>query len=125
MLSLKKSCTLFAGSKRIDKQIENFIITSPLPGLSTRHYSLSAIDDNSRNACPSPVPYFFPESLHPMMQGPPNFAIGETVSSSSFNGNVYHRERCFSLGDPTVSPPSGPPPPLLSPQTRASLGIGT
>lgn len=93
---------------------------------SPRHYSLPAIDDHRIIGCSSPVPYFVQE-VNPiyyttaLTQGPVNFAVGETVNSTIFNpmpnSPLSFRERCFSLGAPQVSPP------ILSPQTRASLGI--
>lgn len=129
----------YLGSKRNDKKEEKICVNPALsPGMTSRHYSLPGIDDPRLNGCPlSPVPYFIPEPFQSAMsrpmtqpqfiQGPPNFAVGECVNSAIFNPvpaatAMYHRERCMSLGDPTISPPP-PPPPLLSPQTRASLGI--
>lgn len=54
-------------------------------------------------------------------QVPVNFAVGETVNSANLSPVPHNlfRERCFSLGAPNVSPP------ILSPQTRASLGMQT
>lgn len=92
------------------------------PTSSPRHYSLPAIDDPRILGCSSPVPYFVQDiNTVYYSQGPQvNFAVGECVNShimSPMPSPLTFRERCFSLGAPNVSPP------ILSPQTRASLGI--
>ncbi|XP_018336222.1 uncharacterized protein LOC108744801 [Agrilus planipennis] len=131
----------YAGSRKCDKIRDGNTCSSspsPLPytsncNLTTRHLSLPTIDDALHS--PSPVPYLFQDNAmfnsstfqHFIQSNAPNFAVGEAVSSNVFSPvapqpTVYQRERCLSLGDPTVSPP--PPAPLLSPQTRASLGMG-
>lgn len=96
---------------------------------SPRHYSLPAIDDPRVIGCSSPLPYLLQDynGLYyttPFTQSPVNFAVGETVRSATMlnptlptASPLTFRERCFSLGAPNVSPP------VLSPQTRVSLGI--
>lgn len=106
-----------SGSKRTNCKREQ-MSASPVSGLQTRHYSLPIIDDRL-NGSVSPIPYYVPEFT--TMTTPPNFAVGESVSATIFHPvqtSMYHRERCLSLGDSAL-----PPPPLLSPQTSASLGI--
>lgn len=105
--------------KKRDK--ESASITPVSNTSSPRHYSLPAIDDHRIIGCSSPVPYFVQDVntvyySAPYQHPPLNFAIGETVNSNSLNPTIC-RERCFSLGAPNVSPP------VLSPQTRTSLGI--
>ncbi|CAG9819517.1 unnamed protein product, partial [Phaedon cochleariae] len=98
----------------------------PNPCGSPRHYSLPSIDDPHILTCSSPVPYFlqdvnglyYPQITQPQV----NFAVGEAVSSANLNHHMqqtFARERCFSLGAPNVSPP------VLSPSTRMSLGMGS
>ncbi|XP_022913298.2 uncharacterized protein [Onthophagus taurus] len=94
---------------------------------SPRHYSLPAIDDH-RIIGSSPVPYYVPE-VNAVYYSPPfavpqpplNFAVGESVNAAILDpaphSPHFFRERCLSLGAPNVSPP------VLSPQTRVSLGI--
>ncbi|KAB0799551.1 hypothetical protein PPYR_07431 [Photinus pyralis] len=110
----------YSGSKRQEKQSY-----SPISGLQTRHYSLSAIDDSRINGSLSPLPYYVPEQFAQAMEHPPHFAVGESVSSTIFHplSNMYHRERCMSLGDSMLAAPFPPASPLLSPQTSSSLGI--
>ncbi|KAF5304557.1 hypothetical protein FQA39_LY09608 [Lamprigera yunnana] len=105
----------YTGSKRTNREQKYSAPSSG--GLQTRHYSLPIIDDNT-NGSVSPLPYYVTEYQN--VNRPPHFAVGETVSSTIFHPvpNTYHRERCMSLGDSAL-----PPPPLLSPQTSASLGI--
>lgn len=92
-------------------------------GGSPRHYSLPSIDDPKVLTCSSPVPYFLQDVnglYYPHISQPSvNFAVGETVSSTSLlQQQNFARDRCLSLGHPNVSPP------VLSPQTRVSLGMG-
>ncbi|KAJ8947704.1 hypothetical protein NQ318_001543, partial [Aromia moschata] len=92
---------------------------------SPRHFSLPSIDDPKILTCSSPVPYFLQDVnglYYPQISQPAvNFAIGEAVNSTTFNHQLqqnFARERCLSLGAPNVSPP------VLSPSTRVSLGMG-
>ncbi|CAG9856772.1 unnamed protein product [Phyllotreta striolata] len=93
------------------------------PNGSPRHYSLPAIDDPKLLTCSSPVPYFLQDVnglYYPQMaQQQVNFAVGEAVSSTNLNHlqQNFVRERCLSLGAPTVASP------VLSPSTRVSLGV--
>ncbi|XP_050297655.1 uncharacterized protein LOC126737017 isoform X2 [Anthonomus grandis grandis] len=92
-------------------------------GGSPRHYSLPSLDDPKLLTCSSPVPYFLQDVnglYYPHLSQPPvNFAVGESMSSTNLHlqQQNFARDRCFSLGHPTVSPP------VLSPQTRMSLGM--
>lgn len=94
-------------------------------GGSPRHYSLPSIDDPKILTCSSPVPYFLQDVnglYYPQLSQPTvNFAVGEAVSSANLHlqQSNFARDRCFSLGHPNVSPP------VLSPQTRVSLGMNT
>ncbi|XP_072386155.1 uncharacterized protein [Diabrotica undecimpunctata] len=93
------------------------------PNGSPRHYSLPSIDDPKILTCSSPVPYFLQDVnglYYPQMSQPSvNFAVGEAVNSANLNHlqQNFARERCLSLGAPTV------PSPVLSPSTRVSLGM--
>lgn len=115
-------------SKRNDhhREEKGSVHAPPSNTSSPRHYSLPAIDDHRVIGCSSPLPYLLQDFngmyyTTPYTQGPVNFAVGETVNSAILNpipaSPLTFRERCFSLGAPNVSPP------VLSPQTRASLGI--
>lgn len=97
---------------------------------SPRHYSLPGMDDPKIIGCSSPLPYYVQDCsamyysnpfVVPMHHTPVNFAVGESVNAAILepvpNTPNMFRERCFSLGAPNVSPP------VLSPQTRISLGI--
>ncbi|CAH0560225.1 unnamed protein product [Brassicogethes aeneus] len=88
---------------------------------SPRHYSLPSIDDPKVMTSSSPVPYFLHDVnglYYPhMTQQSINFAVGESVNSQMQQN--FARERCLSLGAPNISPP------VLSPQTRASLGMNS
>lgn len=95
------------------------------PNGSPRHYSLPSIDDPKILTCSSPVPYFLQDVnglYYPQISQPTvNFAVGEAVNSVTLNHQMqqnFARERCRSLGAPTISPPA------LSPSTRMSLGMG-
>lgn len=115
----------YSGSKRTRDNKQSDIVNPAMSGTSSpRHYSLPAIDDHRIVDCSSPVPlflqdvnamYYSTQYSHP----PVSFAVGESVSSSNLGGTPHHfyRERCLSLGAPNVSPP------ILSPQTRVSLGM--
>lgn len=113
----------YSGSKRSEsREAEK---KGPVSGASSpRHYSLPAIDDHRVIGCSSPVPYFVQDGnaiYYSAQYSQPalNFAVGEAVNSANL-GPVPHnlfRERCLSLGAPNVSPP------ILSPQTRVSLGM--
>lgn len=105
----------YSGSKRAEEKEKP---TTPLSGASSpRHYSLPAIDDHRIIGNSSPIPYFVQDVnaiYYSTPQSALNFAVGESVNSA----NLF-RERCLSLGAPNVSPP------VLSPQTRVSLGINS
>ncbi|XP_065157950.1 uncharacterized protein [Atheta coriaria] len=126
----------FSGSKRTEKENEKITSNSiPHPVSNTsspRHFSLPAIDDHRILTSSSPVPYFvqdmnsfyFPTSY--TTQGPVNFAVGECVSTQVLNPvpqsphpGMFSRERCFSLGGPISTQAQ----PILSPQTKMSLGL--
>lgn len=102
---------------------EKTYITQPVSNCgSPRHYSLPSIDDPKVLTSSSPVPYFLHDVnglYYPHMPQPPvNFVVGEAVSSANLQMQQnFARERCLSLGAPNVSPP------VLSPQTRVSLGM--
>ncbi|XP_076273257.1 uncharacterized protein LOC143204552 isoform X2 [Rhynchophorus ferrugineus] len=86
-------------------------------GGSPRHYSLPSIDDPKILTCSSPVPYFL-QDVNGLYYPQPSvdFVVGGTVNSSlHFQQPNFARD---SLGHPNVSPP------VLSPQTRVSLGMG-
>lgn len=109
------------GQKELERTASMPILN---PG-SPRHYSLPSIDDPHVLTCSSPVPYFLQDVnglYYPQISQPSvNFAVGEAVNSASLNHHLqqtFARERCLSLGAPTVSPP------VLSPSTRVSLGMG-
>ncbi|KAL1509146.1 hypothetical protein ABEB36_003931 [Hypothenemus hampei] len=121
--------------KKTDRHVdENPLINHPVsmgapvvqPGSgSPRHYSLPSLDDPKILTCSSPVPYFLQDVnglYYPQLSQSPgvNFAVGESVNSSNiqqFQQQSFARDRCLSLGHPNVSPP------ILSPQTRVSLGM--
>lgn len=115
----------YAGSKRTEPQ-ENPSGAAHLSGASSpRHYSLPAIDDHRIIGNSSPLPPYYLQqqqdvnvyySTQYSQPAALNFAVGEAVSAANLNSNLF-RERCLSLGAPNVSPP------ILSPQTRVSLGI--
>ncbi|XP_056640818.1 uncharacterized protein LOC130447813 isoform X2 [Diorhabda sublineata] len=112
-------------SKKQDKDKENpSSFHAPMSG-SPRHFSLPSIDDPKLLTCSSPVPYFLQDVnglYYPQMSQPTvNFAVGEAVSSANLNHlqQNFARERCLSLGAPTVQSP------VLSPSTRVSLGMQT
>lgn len=132
----------FAGSKRVIEsptlrgvgQYDTFTVTTQASNAgSPRHFSLPAIDDHRIMTCSSPVPYFvqevqtapffYPSVPFTTHHGPVNFSVGDPVTSAAIispapqNPILIHRERCFSLGAPNVSPP------VLSPQTRINLGM--
>lgn len=110
------------GQKELERTASMPILN---PGSPPRHYSLPSIDDPHVLTCSSPVPYFLQDVnglYYPQLSQPTvNFAVGEAVNSASLNQHLqqnFARERCLSLGAPTVSPP------ILSPSTRVSLGMG-
>ncbi|KAK5644216.1 hypothetical protein RI129_008061 [Pyrocoelia pectoralis] len=113
----------YSGSKRHNNK-QGKQSFSPMSGLQARHYSLTAIDDPHIDRSASPLPYYVPDQFHQSMDHPPHFAVGESVSSTIFHplSNVYHRERCLSLGDSMLVAPF-PPPQTLSPQPSTSLGV--
>lgn len=92
-------------------------------GGSPRHYSLPSLDDPKILTCSFPVPYFLQDVnglYYPQISQPSlNFAVGESVNSANLHlqQQSFARDRCLSLGHPNVSPP------VLSPQTRMSLGM--
>ncbi|XP_066254164.1 uncharacterized protein [Euwallacea similis] len=120
-------------SKKTDKSEDNpqKTSTSGIPQASgagsPRHYSLPSLDDPKILTCSSPVPYFLQDVnglYYPQISQPAvNFAVGESVNSANLQlqQQNFVRDRffrCLSLGHPNVSPP------VLSPQTRVSLGMG-
>lgn len=131
----------FSGSKRVidSPTLRGVQENGPTSCTSSpRHFSLPAIDDHRIITCSSPVPYFvqevqtapffYPQVPFTTHHGPVNFAVGDPVttaaiiSPSPLNHNspnpiLIHRERCFSLGAPNVSPP------ILGPQTCINLGM--
>lgn len=113
----------YSGSRRSSSENREQEKVQPVSGASSpRHYSLPAIDDHRIINCSSPVPYFVQDvNAIYYHQAPVNFAVGEVVNSANLGPNSHNlfRERCLSLGAPNVSPP------ILSPQTRASLGMTT
>ncbi|KAJ8971596.1 hypothetical protein NQ314_000621, partial [Rhamnusium bicolor] len=121
----------YLNSKKVDRDRERDVekhsnVPPANPGGSPRHYSLPSIDDPKLLTCSSPVPYFLQDVnglYYPQMPQPTvNFAVGEAVNSANLNHHLqqnFARERCFSLGAPNVSPP------VLSPSTRVSLGMGS
>ncbi|CAH1106305.1 unnamed protein product [Psylliodes chrysocephalus] len=115
---------LFKRDKERDKSKDRDINPSQMPANgSPRHFSLPAIDDPKVLTCSSPVPYFLQDVnglYYPQISQPSvNFAVGEAVSSTNLNHlqQNFVRERCLSLGAPTVASP------VLSPSTRVSLGM--
>ncbi|KAI4462812.1 sulfurtransferase-related [Holotrichia oblita] len=121
----RNSCTM----KRSDSAKDGDKSGAKSNNSSPRHYSLSAMDDPRLITCSSPLPYFvqdgntlyYSNPYVTSMHQPVNFAVGESVNAAILepipNSPHFFRERCLSLGAPTVSPP------VLSPQTRISLGI--
>ncbi|RZC42997.1 uncharacterized protein BDFB_005852, partial [Asbolus verrucosus] len=117
----------YSGSKRTEchnKDCDKATNNPPVSNSgSPRHYSLPSIDDPRILTCSSPVPYFLQDVnglYYPQLSQPAvNFAVGETVNSANLNHlqHNFARERCLSLGAPNISPP------VLSPQTRVSLGM--
>lgn len=103
-----------------NENIEMISISAPLSSnnSSPRHFSLSALDDRQKDILNN-IPQFSYDFNQ--CQNNVNFHIGESVSSNRNNQVVLNRhgndhllrERCYSLN--SVSP-------MLSPQTRASLG---
>ncbi|XP_064215241.1 uncharacterized protein LOC658498 isoform X2 [Tribolium castaneum] len=108
----------YSGSKRSENSDKT---PTPHPvsnSGSPRHFSLPSIDDPRILTCSSPVPYFLQDVNGLYYPQTVNFAVGETVNSANLNHlQNFARERCLSLGAPNISPP------VLSPQTRASLGM--
>lgn len=108
----------------IENDIEMISISAPLSSnnSSPRHFSLSAIDDQRVREPLSPMQFNY--DFMNQCQNNVNFAIGDVVrntqstSMGNFQQNLIEqqnlRERCYSLN--SVSP-------MLSPQTRASLGM--
>lgn len=109
--------------------IEMISISAPLSSnnSSPRHFSLSSLDDHRVKETLSPLPQFNYDFINQLQcQNNVKFAIGDVVrnTQSTSMGNFQHpnlvdqqnllRERCYSLN--SVSP-------MLSPQTRASLGM--
>jgi hypothetical protein len=117
----------YSGSKRTEchrKDQDHAANNPPVSNSgSPRHFSLPSIDDPRILTCSSPVPYFLQDVnglYYPQLSQPTvNFAVGETVNSANLNHlqQNFARERCLSLGAPNISPP------VLSPQTRVSLGM--
>lgn len=98
--------------------IEMISISAPLSSnnSSPRHFSLPFIEDRPKD--PSSVPQFNYEFINKKQCQNVNFAIGDIVRGNQtvMRTPEQHllRERCYSLN--SVSP-------MLSPQTRASLGM--
>lgn len=95
-----------------NNDIEMISISAPLSSnnSSPRHFSLSSIEDRPRDNNGSTN---FNYDFKNQCQNNLNFHIGESVKSQHKNNEHLLRERCYSLN--SVSP-------MLSPQTRASLG---
>lgn len=115
----------YSGSKRVEKEDSEKPAAHVSGASSPRHYSLPAIDDHRIIGNTSPLPYYVQDVnvyySTPYSQPALNFAVGESVNSANLNPACHNlfRERCLSLGAPNVSPP------VLSPQTRVSLGLNT
>lgn len=110
----------YTGSKRADSKEYEEIKIHPVGSSSgsPRHFSFPSINDPKILTCSSPVPCFL-QDVNGLYYPQPsvNFAVGESVNSANLNHLNFARERCLSLGAPNVSPP------VLSPQTRVSLGM--
>lgn len=111
--------------------IEMISISAPLSSnnSSPRHFSLSSLDDRRVKDIISPMPQFNYDFINESQcQNKPNFAVGQIFEKYEGRNPPLNncqqptfveqqnllRERCYSLN--SVSP-------MLSPQTRASLGM--
>ncbi|XP_017772669.1 PREDICTED: uncharacterized protein LOC108559823 [Nicrophorus vespilloides] len=115
----------FSGSRRFLNNKTNVQPQIASNASSPRHYSLPSIDDHRLLSCSSPVPYLIQDNLYYTTQTPVNFSVGEAVGTSQVltslpQSPLFFRDRCYSLGTPTLANTQN----VLSPQTRLNLGLG-
>ncbi|XP_012282340.1 uncharacterized protein LOC105700732 [Orussus abietinus] len=119
----KKSSELGQGPQGVSPRSTRSTASPPLTNqLSLPEYSSSGVVVGSNGhrspaTCPSspmPVRFAVGEAVTPAMLGTP--AVTQLIASEQ---NIPGRARCNSLGS------TGTAPPILSPQTMASLGIST
>ncbi|XP_046611734.1 uncharacterized protein LOC124301087 isoform X1 [Neodiprion virginianus] len=107
----------YSFGQTLSSHLRNTVSPPLMAQLSLPEYATSSGEQRSPSTCPSspmPVRFAVGEAVTPAILGTP--VVAQLIAGDQSNTG---RARCNSLGS------SGTSPPILSPQTMASLGINT